>query len=85
MYRVPGRPRLSLGSLEVTYEQIRRLPTKPDALRDWISAAVARSDVRTSRGRLTAADRREFTLTSLISMVSSAPVTPQARAAAFRA
>ncbi|GAA1566769.1 CU044_5270 family protein [Actinomadura kijaniata] len=85
MYKVLGRPRLSLGSLEVTYEQVRRLPGEPDALRDWISAAVARSDIRTSRGGLTAADRGEFTLTSLISMVSSAPVTPRARAAAFRA
>lgn len=74
-----------IGSLPVSLEQLRRLPDKPDALKAWITDAVKRSDIRTSAGRLTAADQKHFVFNGLISLISTLPVTSKIRAAAFRA
>jgi hypothetical protein len=74
-----------LGGAEVTMDQIQALPTEPAALRDWITNAVAHSDIRTSAGPLTADQREEAVLEGLVSLVSTLPAPPAVRAASFRA
>ncbi|QRP47969.1 CU044_5270 family protein [Amycolatopsis sp. FDAARGOS 1241] len=74
-----------LGVVDVTLDQLRALPTDPTALRDWIAEALKHSDARTSAGPLTASDREQALLESLVSLVSALPAPPGVRAAAFRA
>jgi hypothetical protein len=76
---------LQLGAGDVTFAQLQALPTEPAALRDWIANALEHSDARTSAGPLTAKDREEMLLQSLVSLVSTLPAPPAVRAAAFRA
>ncbi|TDD78939.1 hypothetical protein E1293_24805 [Actinomadura darangshiensis] len=80
-----GSSGLSLGGLPVTFKQVENLPAEPAALKKWIAKGWQGSDVRTSAGKLTAADRREFGLYSLVSLVTDVPAAPGVRAAAFRA
>ncbi|MFI6303602.1 CU044_5270 family protein [Amycolatopsis thailandensis] len=75
----------SLVAVDLTLEQLRALPTDPDALKAWIADALERSDARTSAGELTASDRERAAFQSLISLVSTLPATPEVRATAFRA
>ncbi|MEQ0561351.1 CU044_5270 family protein [Amycolatopsis sp. NEAU-NG30] len=75
---------LRLAAIEVTFEQIRTLPTDPAALRDWLANAIAHSGARTSAGPFTAADRERELLLSMVSLVSTLPAPPAVRAAAFR-
>ncbi len=75
---------LRLAATEVTFEQLRTLPTDPAALRDWLVNAIAHSGARTSAGPLTAADRERELLLSTVSLVSTLPAPPSVRAAAFR-
>ncbi|RSM52247.1 hypothetical protein DMH03_40960 [Amycolatopsis sp. WAC 01376] len=75
----------SLVAVDLTLEQLRALPTDPDALKAWIAEAHERSDARTSAGEFTASDREQAGFQSLISLVSTLPATPEVRAAAFRA
>ncbi|RSN26313.1 hypothetical protein DMC63_00220 [Streptomyces sp. WAC 05977] len=74
----------SLVAVDLTLEQLRALPTAPDALKAWIADALERSDARTSAGELTASDREQAAFQSLISLVSTLPATPEVRATAFR-
>ncbi|MBB5851063.1 CU044_5270 family protein [Amycolatopsis umgeniensis] len=74
----------SLVAADLTLEQLRALPTDPDALKAWIAEALERSDARTSAGTLTASDREQAGFQSLISLVSTLPATPEVRATAFR-
>lgn len=74
-----------LGGAEVTMDQIQALPAEPAALRDWITNAVAHSDIRTSAGPLTASQRQQAVLEGLVSLVSTLPAPPAVRAASFRA
>ncbi|RSM72923.1 hypothetical protein DL991_32515 [Amycolatopsis sp. WAC 01375] len=74
----------SLVAVDLTLEQLRALPTEPDALKAWIAEALERSDARTSAGELTASDREQAAFQSLISLVSTLPATPEVRATAFR-
>jgi hypothetical protein len=76
---------LRLAATEVTFEQLRTLPTDPAALRNWLVTAIAHSNARTSAGPLTASDRERELLLSLVSLVSTLPAPPAVRAAAFRA
>ena len=76
---------LRLAATDVTFDQIRALPTDPTALRDWIVNALAHSTARTSAGPLTAKDREYMLIPSLVSLVSTLPAPPAVRAAAFRA
>ncbi|AIG79134.1 Hypothetical protein AJAP_31560 [Amycolatopsis japonica] len=75
----------SLVAVDLTLEQLRTLPTAPDALKAWIAEALERSDARTSAGEFTASDREQAGFQSLISLVSTLPATPEVRATAFRA
>ncbi|MFG1644735.1 CU044_5270 family protein [Amycolatopsis sp. NPDC049252] len=75
---------LRLAAAEVTFEQLRTLPTDPAALRDWLVNAIAHSGARTSAGPLTASDRERELLLSMVSLVSTLPAPPAVRAAAFR-
>ncbi|KDN16847.1 CU044_5270 family protein [Amycolatopsis rifamycinica] len=75
---------LQLAATDVTFEQLRTLPTDPAALRDWLVNAIAHSGARTSAGPFTAADRERELLLSLVSLVSTLPAPPPVRAAAFR-
>ncbi|RSN56226.1 hypothetical protein DMH01_31010 [Amycolatopsis sp. WAC 04182] len=74
----------SLVAVDLTLEQLRALPTDPDALKAWIAEALERSDARTSAGKFTASDREQAAFQSLISLVSTLPATPEVRATAFR-
>jgi hypothetical protein len=74
-----------LAAVDVTLDQIRALPTEPTALRDWIADVLAHSEAKTSAGPLTARDREQALLRSLVSLVSALPAPPAVRAAAFRA
>lgn len=75
----------SMAGIDMTVEQLRALPREPAALTAWIAEAVARSDLRTSAGPLTADQRRQTTIEALIALVSGLPAPPEVRAAAFRA
>jgi hypothetical protein len=79
-----GSSRLRLAATEVTFEQLRTLPTDPAALRDWLVNAIAHSGARTSAGPFTAADRERELLLSMVSLVSTLPAPPAVRATAFR-
>jgi hypothetical protein len=74
-----------LGGPVVSFEQLQKLPTKPDALKAWIADALKHSDLRTSAGRPDATMQRQFVFNGLISLVSQLPAPPKVRAAAFRA
>jgi hypothetical protein len=80
-----GASPLRLAATEVTFEQLRTLPTDPAALRDWLVNAIAHSNARTSAGPLTASDRERELLLSMVSLVSTLPAPPAVRATAFRA
>jgi hypothetical protein len=71
----------------VTLDELRAMPTEPDALKSWITEAVKNGGGRTSGGPI--ADNPEMletaTFSSLISLVSTVPAPPELRAAAFRA
>ncbi|HET6710165.1 CU044_5270 family protein [Amycolatopsis sp.] len=75
---------LRLAATEVTFDQLRTLPTEPAALRDWLVNAIAHSGARTSAGPFTAADRERELLLSMVSLVSTLPAPPAVRATAFR-
>src|SRR4051812_48205196 len=79
-----GSDPLRLAATEVTFEQLRTLPTDPAALRDWLVNAIAHSGARTSAGPFTAADRERELLLSMVSLVSTLPAPPAVRATAFR-
>ncbi|WP_326956419.1 CU044_5270 family protein [Amycolatopsis sp. NBC_01286] len=74
-----------LSVVEVTLDQLLALPTEPAALRDWISNALERSEVRTSAGPMSSSERQELLPQALVSLVSTLPAPPAVRAAAFRA
>jgi hypothetical protein len=74
-----------LGGAAVTLEQLRALPTEPAALRARIENLITNGGVRTSAGRLTAAQRQRAVFEGLVSLVSQLPAPPDVRAAAFRA
>jgi hypothetical protein len=80
-----GATPFSLVAVDLTLEQLRALPTDPAALKAWIAQALEHSDAKTSAGELTASDREQFLVLSLVSLVSTLPAPPQVRAAAFRA
>jgi hypothetical protein len=74
-----------LGGPDVSFEQLQKLPTKPDALKAWITASLKSSNVRTSAGKPDAAAQNELVFDGLVSLVSQLPAPPKVRAAAFRA
>lgn len=73
------------GGLDLTIEQIEKLPADPAALKQRIAGYVRRSHARTSAGALTAEDREQLGFTFLVSLVSASPARAGTRAAAFRA
>ncbi|GAA4105285.1 CU044_5270 family protein [Actinomadura miaoliensis] len=73
------------GGENVSFEQLRTLPTEPEALRAWLTRNVESSDVRTGAGRPDAAMREQIVFDGLVSLVSQLPAPPKVRAAAFRA
>ncbi|WP_406313005.1 CU044_5270 family protein [Streptosporangium sp. NBC_01639] len=87
--RFTGLRPFRLGPLEMSYEELRRLPADPDALverlRTGIADAVDSGDIRTSAGRPSDGDQDDYVFYALTSLISQAPVEPDLRAAAFRA
>jgi hypothetical protein len=76
-----GTPRLpkpfSLESgVELTFDQLRALPTDPAALRAWVDEAVVSGHEQ---------DKARATMSSLVALVSTVPAPPDVRATAFRA
>jgi len=82
---LPQAKPFSLVGIDLSLQQLRGLPTSPDALTAWIAEALTHSTARTSAGPLTAADREVAGFQSLISLASTLPAPPAVRAAAFRA
>jgi hypothetical protein len=80
----PPNP-LRLGGAKVTIEQLQALPTDPAALDARITELVRDSDIRTSAGELTDAQREQAVFEGLVSLVSQLPAPPKVRAAALRA
>jgi hypothetical protein len=80
----PPNP-LRLGGAKVTIEQLQALPTDPAALQASISELVRDSDIRTSAGKLTDAEREQGVFEGLVSLVSQLPAPPKIRGAALRA
>ncbi|MGV9777200.1 CU044_5270 family protein [Streptosporangium sp. NPDC003464] len=84
-----GAQPFRLGPLEMSFEELRRLPADPDALRAALRTGIAdgvqRGDIRTSAGRLSAEEQDDSVFEALTSLISQAPVSPEVRAAAFRA
>ena len=80
----PPNP-LRLGGAKVTIEQLQTLPTDPAALQERIAELVRSSDIRTSSGKLTDAQREQAVFEGLVSLVSQLPAPPKVRAAALRA
>ncbi|MVZ99085.1 hypothetical protein F8568_001510 [Actinomadura sp. LD22] len=73
-----------LGGPGVGFEQLQKLPAKPDALKAWITASLKSSNVRTSAGRPDAA-QDESVFDGLLSLVAQLSAPQKVRAAAFRA
>ena len=80
----PPNP-LRLGGAKVTIEQLQALPTDPAALKARIAELVSNSEIRTSAGTLTDAQREQAVFEGLVSLVSQLPAPPKVRAAALRA
>jgi hypothetical protein len=74
----------SLGGADVTIEELQALPTEPAALKARIVDLVRTSDIRTSAGMPTAAQREQLFVEGLVSLVSLLPAPPRVRAAALR-
>ena len=76
--KMPERLRHPFKMLNVpmTLDQLRNLPTDPEALRAWVDEAVGDYD---------GGFKERNTLDSLVSLVSMLPAPPEVRAAAFRA
>lgn len=76
--KMPDRLRhpFTMLNVSMTLDQLRTLPTDPDALRAWIDEAV---------GDYESGFKERNTLNSLVSLVSMLPAPPEVRAAAFRA
>ncbi|MEV0151834.1 MULTISPECIES: CU044_5270 family protein [unclassified Nonomuraea] len=86
LFKFPGEPQpFAVGPLRMTFEELRRLPDDENALYDRLRSAVTESDLRTSAGSATTAEQDGFAVDALVSLVSEAPVSPQVRAAAYRA
>jgi hypothetical protein len=69
----------------VTVDELRSLPTDPEALKNRIGDAAERTTAVTSAGPLTPEDKARLAFESLIQLVSGLPAPPAVRAAAFRA
>jgi hypothetical protein len=82
----PRKP-FTLGGLDLTLDEMRALPTEPEALKNAIIDGIRNGDARTSGGPIR--DNPEMLETStfygLVSLVSTQPAPPAVRAAAFRA
>ncbi|NUW35894.1 CU044_5270 family protein [Nonomuraea sp. SMC257] len=86
LFRFPTESQpFNVGPLRLSFDELRGLPTDEEALYTRLRSAVAASDVRTSAGSPSEAELDGFAVVTLISLVSEAPVSPQVRAAAYRA
>jgi hypothetical protein len=81
---VRNRPFVLAGEA-VTVDELRSLPTEPEALKNWITDAAEHTTAVTSAGRLTPEEKTRLAFESLIQLVSGLPAPPAVRAAAFRA
>ncbi|MFF5212668.1 CU044_5270 family protein [Streptosporangium sp. NPDC000396] len=75
----------AIGPLQMTFEALRQLPTDENGLYEKLKSAVADGDLRTSAGRLSDEQQEGATMETLLSLISEAPVSPEVRAAAYRA
>lgn len=75
----------AIGPLQMTFEELRQLPTDENGLYEKLKSAVADSDLRTSAGKLSDEQQEGATMETLLSLISEAPVSPEVRAAAYRA
>ncbi|OLT10877.1 hypothetical protein BJF79_25240, partial [Actinomadura sp. CNU-125] len=80
----PGK--FSLGDIELSLDEVRALPTGPDALEKRLAEIISRADLRSPAGTTPDADGlRRLGFLSLVALITTAPASPDVRAAAFRA
>ncbi|MEV4400115.1 CU044_5270 family protein [Nonomuraea sp. NPDC049607] len=75
----------AIGPLRMTFEELRQLPGDENNLYEKLKSAIADGDLRTSAGKLNAEQQEWAAMETLLSLVSEAPVSPEVRAAAYRA
>ncbi|MCP2341464.1 CU044_5270 family protein [Actinomadura rupiterrae] len=80
-----GERGFRIGGPVLSFEEVRALPSDPDALVKRLTTLVKDAHIRTSAGELNAKDRRIQVLDDLFVLSTQAPVTAKVRAAAFRA
>ncbi|MEV0381545.1 CU044_5270 family protein [Nonomuraea sp. NPDC050643] len=86
LLRFTRKPELfAVGALRMTFDELRALPDEADALYTRLRSAIAERGLRTSAGPATDAQQDGFAVETLLSLISQAPVSPQVRAAAYRA
>ncbi|PRX45324.1 hypothetical protein B0I32_14810 [Nonomuraea fuscirosea] len=82
----PMKPQpFAVGPLRMTFEELRSLPADEKALYTRLWSAVPESGVRPSGGPITTVEQDGLAMEALLSLISEAPVSPQVRAAAYRA
>ncbi|MEV0236382.1 CU044_5270 family protein [Nonomuraea sp. NPDC050786] len=86
LFEWPLKPQpFAVGPLRMSFEELRSLPADKDALYTRLWSAVPGSGVRIDAGPMTAAEQDGLAMYALLSLISEAPVSPQVRAAAYRA
>ncbi|MEU4230079.1 CU044_5270 family protein [Nonomuraea sp. NPDC026600] len=80
VYAAKGPKTFSLADNHVSFSQIEKLPTDPEALKAWIADKVDNGD-----GDADPAAREWFVANSLVNLLGDLPAPPEVRAAAFRA
>ncbi|NUO55692.1 MAG: CU044_5270 family protein [Hamadaea sp.] len=82
----PMKPQpFAVGPLRMTFDELRSLPADENALYTRLWSAVPGSGVRPSGRPITTAEQDGLAMEALLSLISEAPVSPQVRAAAYRA
>ncbi|MFC7585216.1 sigma-70 family RNA polymerase sigma factor [Nonomuraea antimicrobica] len=83
----PSEPQpFAVGPLRMSFEELRSLPADEDALYTRLRADVPESGVRINAGQpMTAAEQDSLATMALLSLIGEAPVSPEVRAAAYRA
>ncbi|MEV7908283.1 CU044_5270 family protein, partial [Streptomyces anulatus] len=76
---VPSSNSLSLKGAEVSFEDLERLPTDPEALKTWIVERRGNAD------DMSLSEQRGDPLLPLITLISELPTPPEVRSTAFRA
>ncbi|WP_371778062.1 hypothetical protein [Streptosporangium subroseum] len=86
LFEWPLKPQpFAVGPLRMSFDELRSLPADEEALYTRLWSAAPGSGARSGAGPMTAAEQDGLAMEALLSLISEAPVSPQVRAAAYRA